>query len=84
MRPFCSNQNDDIKNFAVVMSVVVKRVDCSYKMLKISYFAIVLYLRYLTFLCPRDDSQGALRFALVCLSVHLSVRPSIRLSRFMV
>ena len=25
------------------------------------------------FLCPRDDSQGALRFAPVCLSVRLSV-----------
>ena len=34
------------------------------------------------FLCPRDDSQGALRFAPVCpsdcLSVRLSVRPSVR------
>ena len=28
-----------------------------------------------TFLCPRDDSQGALRFAPVCPSVCLSVRP---------
>ena len=32
------------------------------------------------FLCPRDDSQGALRFAPVCPSVRLSVRSS----RFMV
>ena len=28
------------------------------------------------FLCPRDDSQGTLRFAPVCLSVCLSVRSS--------
>ena len=28
MKPFCANQNDVIKNFAVVMSVVVKMVDC--------------------------------------------------------
>ena len=35
------------------------------------------------FLCPRDDSQGALRFApvcpSVCLSVLLSVRPFVTL-----
>ena len=35
------------------------------------------------FLCPRDDSQGALRFApvrpSVCPSVHLSVRPFVTL-----
>ena len=31
------------------------------------------------FLCPRDDSQGALRFAPVCPSVCLSVRPFITL-----
>ena len=30
------------------------------------------------FLCPRDDSQGALRFAPVCPSVCLSVSPSVR------
>ena len=30
------------------------------------------------FLCPRDDSQGALRFAPVCPSVCPSVRPSVR------
>ena len=30
-------------------------------------------------LCPRDDSQGALRFAPVCLSVRLSVRPFVTL-----
>ena len=29
------------------------------------------------FLCPCDDSQGALRFAPVCPSVCLSVRPSV-------
>ena len=29
-------------------------------------------------LCPRDDSQGALRFAPVCPSVCLSVRLSVR------
>ena len=28
MKPFLANQNDVIKNFAVVMSVVVKRADC--------------------------------------------------------
>ena len=33
----------------------------------------------LPFLCPRDDSQGALRFAHVCPSVHLSVRPFVTL-----
>ena len=26
--PFRSNQNDFVKNFAVVMSAIVKRVDC--------------------------------------------------------
>ena len=31
------------------------------------------------FLCPRDDSQGALRFAPVCPSVCLSVRPFVTL-----
>ena len=31
-----------------------------------------------SFLCLRDDSQGALRFAPVCLSVCPSVRPSVR------
>ena len=30
------------------------------------------------FICPRDDSQGALRFAPVCLSLRLSVCPSVR------
>ena len=29
IKPFFANQNDVIKNFAVVMSVVIKRVDCS-------------------------------------------------------
>ena len=29
-------------------------------------------------LCPRDDSQGALRFAPICPSICLSVRLSIR------
>ena len=32
--------------------------------------------RVSVFLCPRDDSQGALRFAPVCPSVCLSVRSS--------
>ena len=36
----------------------------------------------ISFLCPRDESQGALRFApvcpSVCLSVRLSVCPSVR------
>ena len=31
------------------------------------------------FLCPRDDSQGALRFAPVCPYVCLSVRPFVTL-----
>ena len=31
------------------------------------------------FLCPRDESQGALRFAPVCPSVCLSVRPFVTL-----
>ena len=31
------------------------------------------------FLCPRDDSQEALRFAPVCPSVCLSVRPFVLL-----
>ena len=30
----------------------------------------------LSFLCPHDDSQGAVRFAPVCLSVRLSLRSS--------
>ena len=34
--------------------------------------------RYTRFYAPRDDSQGALRFAPVCPSVCLSVRPSVR------
>ena len=34
----------------------------------------------MTFLCLRDDSQGALRFAPVSPSVCLSVCPSVRLS----
>ena len=34
------------------------------------------------FLCSRDDSQGALRFAPVCPSVCLSVCLSVRSSRF--
>ena len=34
-------------------------------------------LKLVTFLCPRDDSQGALRFAPVCPSVCLSVRQSV-------
>ena len=29
IKPFCANQNDIIKNFAVVMSAVIKRADCS-------------------------------------------------------
>ena len=32
------------------------------------------------YLCPRDDSQGALRFTPVCPSVCLSVRPFVTLS----
>ena len=37
-------------------------------------------LHFKCFLCPRDDSQGALRFAPACLSVCPSVRPSVCLS----
>ena len=37
----------------------------------------IILLRIDTFLCPHDDSQGALRFVPVCLSVSLSVCPSI-------
>ena len=29
IKPSGADQNDDIKNFAVVMSAVVKRVDCT-------------------------------------------------------
>ena len=34
---------------------------------------------HVTFLCPRDDSQGALRFAPVCPFVCLSVHPFVTL-----
>ena len=34
---------------------------------------------YVTFLCPRDDSQGALRFAPVCPFICLSVHPFVTL-----
>ena len=34
--------------------------------------------KFCFFLCPRDDSQGALRFAPVCPSVCPSVRLSVR------
>ena len=36
-------------------------------------------LNELIFLCPHDDSQGALRFAPVCLSDRPSVRPFVTL-----
>ena len=39
-------------------------------------------LDYITFLCPCDDSQRALRFAPVYLSVCLSVCLSVHLSLF--
>ena len=43
-----------------------------------------IFLSFLLFLCPRDDSQGALRFAPVCPPGCLSVRPSVHSSRFTV
>ena len=36
----------------------------------------VIVSLFIASLCPRDDSQGALRFAPVCPSVCLSVRSS--------
>ena len=44
--------------------------------MKLSRLIIILVSS--VFLCPRDDSQGALRFAPVCLSVCPSVRSSVR------
>ena len=40
---------------------------------------VFYYTLYSFYVCPRDDSQGALRFAPVCPSVCLSVRPFITL-----
>ena len=40
--------------------------------------SICFFLSHL-FLCPRDDSQGALRFAPVCPPMCLSVRPFVTL-----
>ena len=38
-----------------------------------------ILLKIDTFLCPHEDSQGALRFVPVCLSVSLSVHPFVTL-----
>ena len=43
------------------------------------YAILALHFCSQLFLCPRDDSQGALRFAPVCLSVCPSVRPFVTL-----
>ena len=43
------------------------------------FLFIYYFFSFYYFLCPRDDSQGALRFAPVCPSVCLSVRPFVTL-----
>ena len=50
----------------------------------LKFQTLISQIRQYFLLCPRDDSQGALRFAPVCPSVCPSVRPSVRSSRFTV
>ena len=40
---------------------------------------VFFHVSFCIFLCPRDNSQGALRFAPVCPSVSPSVRPFVTL-----
>ena len=46
MKPFCAYQNDFIKSYAVVMSVVIKRVDCNIYYVdvhELSVFVLILF-----------------------------------------